>query len=88
MEQDAVEIRLSKLERDVDILNSKICTSAVEQATINEKISGMIVTLSEVKQSVLSLQQVPMKHWETLIGSLITGFVSALAGFLIGKFLL
>ncbi|HEX3026293.1 MAG TPA: hypothetical protein VHR42_03585, partial [Clostridia bacterium] len=82
-----LDSRIDKIEKEIDRLNSKYNEVTVGQAAIAEKINCVLVTMTEVKESIKAIQQIPSKRWETLITAVISAAVVTIIGFLAGKFL-
>lgn len=81
-----LSVRVDKLERDTGELFSRVNSSAVTLASVNEKLSSMLTTLGEVKQAVAALQQKPGRRLETVTASIITALASAIIGYFLAKF--
>lgn len=81
-----LSVRVDKLERDTGELFSRVNSSAVTLASVNEKLSSMLTTLGEVKQAVAALQQKPGRRLETITTSLIAALLSGLVGYFVAKF--
>lgn len=82
---DALLGRIEKLEHDSEILFSKVNSVALTQACVDEKLSSIIDTLSELKNTVNELRGLPQKRWEKIIASVITSAVTLLCGLIFGK---
>lgn len=78
-------MRLDKVEKDIEVLYSKINNHAVTLAAVNEKLCSVLVTLGELKESIDSIQKAPAKRWEQLVSAIISVAVSGIAGFVIGR---
>ena len=80
MENDLIEHRVCKLEKDVDTLYAKANTAAVAQAENNIKLDNVLVAIGELKGIVQSLTARPGKWWDKLVAGLIgacaSGFIS------------
>lgn len=77
--------RTEKLERDTELLFSKVNAFAISQACVDEKLSNIMSTLNELKSGMSELNRVPIKRWETLIGAVISTVVALAMGFLFGR---
>ncbi|NMA79462.1 MAG: hypothetical protein GX967_02300 [Clostridiales bacterium] len=82
---DVFLARTEKLERDTELLFSKVNAFAISQACVDEKLSNIMTTLNELKSSVSELNRLPIKRWETFIGAVISALVAMVMGFLFGR---
>ena len=80
IENDLIEHRVCKLEKDVDTLYVKANTAAIAQAENNIKLDNVLVAIGELKGIVQSLTSRPGKWWDKLVAGLIgacaSGFIS------------
>lgn len=74
--------RVETLEEDVKILYKKINDVTLSQVQSVTKLDSMLVTLGELKESIETLKNRPVKLWDKLIVALI----SAVCGVLVGAF--
>lgn len=84
MEYNSILNRLEKLEKDIDILYNKVNSAAIAQAAVDEKLSSMLRTLTELKEGMQALQQQPLKRLETIIGAFISALVALIVGYFFG----
>ena len=86
MDDQVAEVRIENLEKEVEKLNGKYDDFAVEQASIGQKVSCVLESMDEVKESVKALQQIPARRWDIVIGSVVSALVAVFAGYIFGKF--
>lgn len=71
-EKDLYEHRITTLEADVKHLYSKVNGFAVASAEMNTKLDSMLVTLGELKESIKSVSERPVRFWDKLIFALLS----------------
>ena len=87
MEQtiDTLSIRIDKVEKDTAELFTKVNGHSITQATVNEKLNSLLVTLGEVKGGLASIQQVPVKRYEGIITTVIGALIAVAVGYISTK---
>lgn len=85
MSIDVNERIIERLESDVAELYRRTNAAEINQATINEKLNSMLITLGELKSGLKSLQEQPSRRLEKFWGALIGAIVSVIIGFLSGR---
>ena len=87
MEQtvDTLSIRQDKVEKDVCELFEKVNNHSISQATVNEKLNSILVTMGELKAGLADLKEVPSRRWENLIGYIASAVIAALAMYIFTK---
>ncbi|MBR6619586.1 MAG: hypothetical protein IKK85_04525 [Clostridia bacterium] len=73
--EDILEHRVAQLEEKMQHLSDKVNAFAVSQAAAGAKLDSMLVTLSELKESVNRLSRRPVQFWDKIL----LGFVGAVA---------
>ncbi|HKM32395.1 MAG TPA: hypothetical protein VJX95_02385 [Oscillospiraceae bacterium] len=81
---EAVLLRIDRVEREVERLSQRVGEGAIAQACVDEKLSSMLVTLAELKESMARISQLPVKRWETLVSALISALAAMCVGILLG----
>jgi hypothetical protein len=76
------EGRIKKLEEE----NGTLHSLATSVAVMAEQMKQMNASVTTLTGEVEELKEKPGKRWESLVGAIIVGFVSALLGFLLAKF--
>lgn len=80
MTQEEIERRLLKAEENIETLFGRTNKFNEEMATVTTKLDNILVTLGELKASVVQLQSRPGTMWDKLIfavvGAAATAFVS------------
>lgn len=79
-------LRIEKLEKDNETLFSKINSITVSQAYVDEKLTCIMSTLTELKTGLYELRYVPHRRWEKIIAAVISGVVTLFFGILFGKY--
>ena len=79
---ETLSVRVDHLEQQTTELFERTNNAAISLATVNEKLNSMLVTLGELKAGLNTLQQMPGKRWESIVGSAITAIVASLVGFI------
>lgn len=82
---ETLAVRVDKIESDVSELQEKANGSAVVQATINEKLNNILISLGELKEGLKGLQQQPVKRLDTIIGTIITALVAGVIGYFLSR---
>ena len=85
---ESATVRINRLEKSVDLLSEKNSRVEIQQAAIDEKVSCILTTLNEVKNTVNGLQLAPVKRWNLIIGAAISSLVSMLTGVIVGRLFL
>lgn len=85
MTNDATEKIIERLENDVAELYRRTNAAEINQATINEKLNSMLITLGELKSGLKRLQEMPSKRIEKFFGAIIAALATALIGYLTGR---
>ena len=85
MTNDATEKIIERLEADVTELYRRTNAAEINQATINEKLNSMLITLGELKSGLKRLQEQPARRLEKIIVSVITAIATAIIGYFAGK---
>lgn len=78
-------LRIEKLEKDNEAMSSKINSITVTQAYVDEKLSSIMATLTELKTGLYELRYVPQRRWEKVIAAVISSAVTLFFGILFGK---
>lgn len=73
--EDILEHRVVLLEENVQALSDKVNAFAVSQAATGAKLDSMLVTLSELKESLNRLNRRPIQFWDKFL----TGVLGAAA---------
>lgn len=80
MTPEEIERRLLKAEENIETLFGRTNKFNEEMATVTTKLDNILVTLGELKASVVQLQSRPGTMWDKLIfavvGAAATAFVS------------
>ena len=80
MTPEEFERRLAKAEENIETLFGRTNKFNEEMATVTTKLDNILVTLGELKASVVQLQSRPGTMWDKLIfavvGAAATAFVS------------
>ena len=80
MTPEEIERRLVKAEENIETLFGRTNKFNEEMATVTTKLDNILVTLGELKASVVQLQSRPGTMWDKLIfavvGAAATAFVS------------
>ncbi len=77
--EEILEHRVIQLEENVQMLSDRVNAFAVSQAATGAKLDSMLVTLSELKESMNRLSRRPVQFWDKfLLG--IVGAAAAAAG--------
>ena len=82
---DTLALRIEKLEREVEVLFSKVNAYAVSQATTLEKLGSVLETLAELKEGIRQLQAQPAKRFDSIVGAAISATLAALIGYFFGR---
>ena len=83
MTPEEFEHRLIKAENDIETLFGRTNKFNEEMATVTTKLDNILVTLGELKASVVQLQSRPGAMWEKLIFALIGAAATAFVSFVI-----
>lgn len=84
-ENDLIEHRVCKLEKDVDTLYNKANTAAIAQAETNVKLGNILSALGELKGIVSTLSGRPGKWWDKLVAGIIGAGATGLAAALLSQ---
>lgn len=85
MTNDATEKIIERLEADVAELYRRTNAAEINQATINEKLNSMLITLGELKSGLKRLQEQPARRIEKFWGAVIAAIATALVGYFAGR---
>ena len=83
MTLEEVEHRLIKAEEDIETLFKSRNKLNEELATVTTKLDNILVTLGELKASVVQIQSRPGTMWDKLIFGLIGAAATAIVSFAI-----
>ena len=83
--EDILEHRVVQLEEKVQQLSDKVNAFAVSQAAAGAKLDSMLVTLSELKESVNRLSRRPVQFWDKFLLGFIGAVVAAVVAALISN---
>ena len=75
------EGRIEKLEKESNILHQM----ATSVAVLAEQIKTMNINVKTLTTEVEQIKEKPAKRWDTLVATIITALVSAVAGFILAK---
>lgn len=81
MPENEFKHRIEALEEDVKILYKKINDVTLSQVQSVTKLDSMLVTLGELKESIETLKNRPLRIWDKLIASLFGAVCGALVSF-------
>ena len=79
--------RIEKLEKDSETLFSKVNAITVSQAYVDEKLSSIMATLSELKTGLHDLRFIPQRRWEKISAAVISSVITLVFGILFGKYI-
>lgn len=65
--EEILEHRIALLEENVQALSDKVNAFAVSQAATGAKLDSMLVTLSELKESLNRLNRRPVQFWDKFL---------------------
>ena len=80
---EEVEHRLEKAEADISTLFGRTNKFNEEMATVTTKLDNILVTLGELKASVVQLQSRPGTMWDKLVFALIGAAATAFVSFVL-----
>ncbi len=83
MTLEEVEHRLIKAEEDIETLFKSRNKLNEELATVTTKLDNILVTLGELKASVVQIQSRPGTMWDKLVFALIGAAATAFVSFVI-----
>lgn len=83
MTLEEVEHRLIKAEEDIETLFKSRNKLNEELATVTTKLDNILVTLGELKASVIQLQSRPGTMWDKLVFALIGAAATAFVSFIL-----
>ncbi len=81
--EDILEHRVAQLEEKMQQLSDKVNAFAVSQAAAGAKLDSMLVTLSELKESVNRLSRRPVQFWDKFLLGLVGAVAAAVAAAII-----
>lgn len=81
--EDILEHRVAQLEEKMQHLSDKVNAFAVSQAAAGAKLDSMLVTLSELKESVNRLSRRPVQFWDKILLGLVGAVAAAVAAAII-----
>ena len=81
MTTEEFERRLVKAEENIETLFGRTNKFNEEMATVTTKLDNILVTLGELKASVVQLQSRPGTMWDKLIFALIGAVATAVVSF-------
>ena len=83
MTLEEFEHRLVKAEENIETLFGRTNKFNEEMATVTTKLDNILVTLGELKASVVQLQSRPGTMWDKLVFALIGAAATAVVSFVI-----
>ena len=83
--EEILEHRVAQLEEKMQQLSDRVNAFAVSQAAAGAKLDSMLVTLSELKESVNRLSRRPVQLWDKIILGFVGAVAAALAAALISN---
>ena len=83
MTPEEFEHRLVKAEENIETLFGRTNKFNEEMATVTTKLDNILVTLGELKASVVQLQSRPGTMWDKLVFGIIGAAAAALVNYLI-----
>ena len=83
MTLEEVEHRLIKAEEDIETLFKSRNKLNEELATVTTKLDNILVTLGELKASVVQIQSRPGTMWDKLVFALIGAAATAFVSFIL-----
>ncbi len=83
MTPEEFEHRLVKAEENIETLFGRTNKFNEEMATVTTKLDNILVTLGELKASVVQLQSRPGTMWDKLVFALIGAAATAVISFVI-----
>ena len=84
MENDAIMRELERMQKDIETLFSRTNETREWQAKFGEKIENINTNISELKDSICKVLELPQRRWEAVVAAAI----SALVGGAIGAFIM
>lgn len=84
--EEALERRITQLEENVQSLSDKLNGFAVSQAATGAKLDSMLVTLSELKESVNRLSRRPVQFWDKFLLGIIGAAAAVIGAALMSDF--
>ena len=83
MTPEEFEHRLVKAEKNIETLFGRTNKFNEEMATVTTKLDNILVTLGELKASVVQLQSRPGTMWDKLVFALIGAAATAFVSFVL-----
>ena len=83
---DILSVRVENLENNIKEIFSKVNEHAVSQATVNEKLNSMLITLGELKAGLSVLREIPSKRYEGIIMAILGAIIAVAIGYISSKF--
>lgn len=83
MTTEEFEHRLVKAEKNIETLFGRTNKFNEEMATVTTKLDNILVTLGELKASVIQLQSRPGTMWDKLVFALIGAASTAFVSFIV-----
>ena len=95
MDETTLERRLTKLEEAIDYIGedieeikdtqSKIENLAMSVNTLAIQVKRLVDDMCAVTGRITTLESVPARRWDTLVGTIITALAAGLAGWALTK---
>jgi len=85
MENEAIECRVERLEKDVQILYERTNETKIWQGIFGVKIDNIEKSLVAMTADIKSLLEKPQKRWDAVVASAISAVVGGVIGVMLAS---